>query len=45
MADRKRGGKTTSGNRQAWSSKSKRAAEKSEKRRKLVVKSSEVPQT
>ena len=42
--DKKRGGKTTSGNGQAWSSPSHRAVESREKRRKLVVKSSVVPQ-
>ena len=44
-ADRKKGGKTTLGNGQAWSSPSPRGQWKTEKKwRKLVVKSSEVPQ-
>ena len=44
MADRKRGGKTTSGNGQAWSLPSPRGQWRREKWRKLVVKSSMVPQ-
>ena len=44
-ADRGKGGKTTSGNGQAWSSPSPRGQRRTEKKwRKLVVKSSVVPQ-
>ena len=44
QADRGRGGKTTSGNGQAWSSPSPRTVKNREKWRKLVLKSSVVPQ-
>ena len=43
-ADKGRGGKTTSGNGQAWSSASPRGQWRTEKWRKLVAKSSVVPQ-